>query len=96
MSGTEQRELSDLAGVGKETLKDFDLLGIHSVQELSGQSPRDLYDRMCALTNCRQDPCVYDVLACAIAQAEDPDLPAAECKWWTWSRRRKVSGPSDL
>lgn len=96
MSRTEQRELRDLAGVGKEFLKDFDLLGIHSVEELCGRSPRDLYDRMCGLTKSRQDPCVYDVFACAIAQAEDPNLPADECKWWTWSGRRKSTGPSDL
>jgi hypothetical protein len=33
-----------------------------------------------------------DVFACAIAQARDPDLPAAQCHWWYWSRRRKARG----
>lgn len=96
MSDTDQRQLADLAGVGPATLGDFELLGIESVHALRHQTPRDLFDRMCALTNSRQDPCVYDVFACAIAQSRDPQLPAEECKWWTWSTRRKLEGPHDI
>ncbi|MFT7485234.1 MAG: hypothetical protein ACI9F9_001081 [Candidatus Paceibacteria bacterium] len=96
MDRTDQRALGDLCGVGEATLEDFALLGISSVVQLREQDPRDLYDRMCAATASRQDPCVHDVFACAIAQAKDARLPKKECEWWTWSRRRKLEGPHDL
>ena len=53
-----------------------------------GRTPGRLYDRLCALTGGRQDPCVLDTFCCAVAQAKDPRLPAERRKWWWWSRRR--------
>ena len=92
MSKRDKRELGDLEGVGKATLGDFKLLGIESVSALANEDAMVLFQRMCELTNSRQDPCVYDVFACAIAQARDPELEASERKWWTWSRMRKAAG----
>ncbi len=96
MGKSDQRELSDLEGVGKATRGDFQLLGIDSVDALAQADPLVLFQRMCELTNSRQDPCVYDVFACAIAQAQDPNLAGEERKWWTWSRRRKAGGEPGL
>ncbi len=84
------RKLSDLAGVGKAFLKDFELLGIRNVDQLKKQDGRRLYERLCALTGTRQDPCVEDTLICAVAQARDPHLPAEQRQWWYWSRVRKA------
>lgn len=85
------RRLGDLAGVGPAFLKDFEMLGIRSVEQLKKQSGQKLYDRLCAMTGKCQDPCVLDTLNCAIAQARDPDLPAEQRAWWYWSRLRKTS-----
>jgi nucleotidyltransferase/DNA polymerase involved in DNA repair len=84
------RKLSDLAGVGKAFLKDFEALGIRNVDQLKKQDGRRLYDRLCEITGTRQDPCVEDTLVCAVAQARDPDLPAEQRQWWYWSRVRKA------
>ncbi len=83
------RHLKDLVSVGKATLKDFELLGITSVEQLAQQDARDLYQKMCTITGQRQDPCVEDVFAAAIAQAQDPKLPKEKCQWWYWSGVRK-------
>jgi hypothetical protein len=83
------RELGDLDGIGPAMLADFEQLGVRSVGDLARRDARDLYDRLCRITRSRQDPCVLDVFACAIAQARDPKLPAARRQWWWWSRRRK-------
>ena len=88
----DSRQLSDLHGIGKAMLKDFDLLGVHSFAELARQDGDDLYHRLCKLTNARQDPCVHDVFVCAVAQARNPELPRAQCDWWYWSGIRKKSG----
>ena len=83
------RELKNLASVGPAILRDFERLGIRSVKELSRQSPGKLYQRLGKLTRQPQDICVLDVFSAAVAQARNPRLPAEQCQWWYWSRRRK-------
>lgn len=86
------RQLSDLQGIGRAMLKDFDLLGVHSVSALAQCAGDELYHRLCKLTNTRMDPCVHDTFVCAVAQACNPQLPREQCDWWYWSAIRKNSG----
>src|SRR3954468_3647089 len=88
----EVRRLQDLHSVGPATIKDLELLGITSVEQLAGSNPRDLYLRLCAMTGVRQDPCDEDVFSASVAQARDPSLPLEQCRWWYWSQRRKTRG----
>ena len=86
------RKLSDLSGIGKAMLADFERLGIASVPDLAQAEAKDLYDRLCQLSGSRQDPCVYDTFRCAIEQARNPDLEPAKRNWWYWSGVRKAEG----
>jgi hypothetical protein len=90
---SDRRTLRDLESVGPATVRDLALLGITTVRALAREEPRDLYERLCAATGARQDPCVLDVFCAAVAQARAPDLPAPMRRWWFWSRIRKLSGP---
>ncbi len=85
----EARSLSDLMSVGPAAIGDLSVLGITSVEQLCGQEAQVLYDRLCERTGTHHDICMLDVFAAAIAQAEDPDLPAEQRSWWWWSRVRK-------
>ena len=87
------RRLRDLRSVGPATIADLALLGVTTVPALAAHEPQALYDALCAATGVRQDPCVLDVLAAAVAQARDPDLPAEQRDWWWWSRRRRAAAP---
>jgi hypothetical protein len=87
----EKRRLRDLVSVGPAMERDFEKLGIRSVPHLAEQDPERLYEKLSGLTGQRQDPCVLDVFRAAVAQARDPRLPAEQCQWWYWSRRRKES-----
>lgn len=87
---SDTRQLTDLFSVGPATIKDLRRLGITSVQQLALCEPRDLYERLCAATRQRHDPCCEDVFAAAIAQARNPHLEGDACRWWYWSRLRKV------
>ena len=89
---TEARQLSDLHGIGRAMLKDFDLLGVRSVSQLARCEGDELYHRLCQLTNTRMDPCVHDVFVCAVEQSRHPELPREQCDWWYWSGIRKKSG----
>ena len=83
------RELQELISVGPAMLRDFKRLGIRSVPQLAKQEPRKMYARLRRLTGQHQDICVLDVFEAAVAQARNPLLPAEQCQWWYWSRRRK-------
>jgi hypothetical protein len=89
---TQRRHLKDLISIGPAMLRDFDMLGIRSVAELAKQNPQRMYARLNRISGQRQDPCVLDVFCAAVAQAQNPRLPAEECQWWYWSRNRKQRG----
>ncbi|HYT22306.1 MAG TPA: helix-hairpin-helix domain-containing protein [Candidatus Polarisedimenticolia bacterium] len=84
------RRLEDLISIGPAMLRDFELLRIRSVAQLARQNPKRLYKRLNRLIGQRQDPCVLDVFCAAVAQAKNRRLPAEQCEWWYWSRKRKA------
>lgn len=84
-----QRRLEDLMSVGPAMLRDFELLGIRSVDQLMQQDPKRLYQRLCRISGQRHDICCLDVFSAAVAQARNPLLPPEHCQWWYWSRKRK-------
>jgi len=86
-----ERRLQDLISVGPAMLRDFEMLGIRSVAKLAHANPEQMYQRLCRLTGEHQDICCLDVFRAAVAQARDPLLPAEQCVWWYWSRRRKAA-----
>jgi hypothetical protein len=86
-----QRRLQDLVSVGPAMVRDFNVLGIHSVAQLSRRNPEKLYEKLCEITGHAQDICCLDVFRAAVAQAQNPRLPAEQCQWWYWSRQRKAN-----
>jgi Pathogenicity locus len=78
--------LSDLRNVGKAALADFQLLGIETVEQLAAEDADRLYDRLCALTNRRHDPCVHDVFSATIHQARTGEA----LDWWAFTPARKA------
>ena len=85
-----QRRLEDLISIGPAMLRDFEMLGIRSMAQLAKRNPKKMYARLSRLSGQRQDPCVLDTFCAAVAQARNPRLPAEQCQWWYWSRKRKV------
>jgi nucleotidyltransferase/DNA polymerase involved in DNA repair len=83
------RRLRDLISIGPAMLRDFELLGIRSVEQLAKQNPQRLYEKLARKTKQHQDICVLDVFQAAVAQAKNTRLPAEQCQWWYWSRKRK-------
>lgn len=77
--------LEELANVGKATRKDLALLSIHTVEQLAQCDPDDLYKRLCTITQTRHDPCVWDVFAAIIHEAQT-GIPSP---WWAWTKIRK-------
>jgi len=80
------KQLSDLKNVGKAVLADLALLEIESVEELARQEATSLFHELERLTNCRQDPCVWDVFAAIIHEAATGEAS----NWWDWTSKRKA------
>ncbi|HMD30882.1 MAG TPA: helix-hairpin-helix domain-containing protein [Candidatus Acidoferrales bacterium] len=86
-----QRQLADLVSIGPAMLRDFEMLGIRSVAQLARRDAQAMYETLCRKTGQVQDLCVLDTFTAAVAQARNPRLPARQCEWWYWSRRRKAA-----
>lgn len=87
---THERRLEDLVSVGPAMIRDFEMLGVHSVAQLARRSPEKLFEKLCEISGQAQDICCLDVFRAAVAQARNPRLPLEQCQWWYWSRRRKA------
>ena len=85
------KKLTDLVSVGPATEEDFHRLGITSPDQLVGRDARELYERLQLIIGQPLDPCCEDVFRAAIAQVENPDLPAEQRQWHYWSRVRKAA-----
>lgn len=79
------KELLNLKNIGKATLKDLELLGITTIEQLKVKDPSLLYQEIQVITGTRHDPCVWDVFAAIIHEAATGEgLP-----WWHFSTIRK-------
>jgi nucleotidyltransferase/DNA polymerase involved in DNA repair len=85
----EERKLGDLISIGPAMLRDFELLGIRSIEQLAKEDPKRMYEKLGRVARQHQDICVLDTFCAAVAQAKDPRLPAEQCEWWYWSKKRK-------
>ena len=79
-----KHELLTLQNVGKATLEDLQLLGIHTIQQLANADPDELFYRLEKITDKRQNPCVWDVFAAIIHEAKTGE----KTPWWQWSKVR--------
>jgi hypothetical protein len=76
-------ELTQVPHVGPKTAADLQRIGITAIDELRGQDPDLLFERLCA-TEGVHDICSRDVFASAIHYAETGRSRA----WWLFSRDR--------
>ena len=88
---SDARPLSALRSVGPAALEDLRRLGVADVEELARCNPQALYTDLCRIKGQQVDICCLDVFNCAVAQAQNPHLPAEQCDWFWWSRQRKAA-----
>jgi len=81
-----KKNLSDLKNVGKATLLDLNILGIHSVDELLHRDATQLFEQLEKQTGQRQDPRMWDVFAAIIHEAKTGEPTS----WWSWTAQRKI------
>ncbi|MDH5302404.1 MAG: helix-hairpin-helix domain-containing protein [Gammaproteobacteria bacterium] len=79
------KRLTDIPNIGKAMERDFQHIGIHRPADLIGCDPYQLYQRLCEITQVRQDPCVLDTFMAAV----DFMAGGTPKKWWEFTAERK-------
>jgi len=80
-----QSPLSCLRNVGPATLKDLQILGITTIEQLARADPHHLYEQLQELTGVKHDPCVLDVFMAIVHEART----GKKTNWWDWTPLRK-------
>lgn len=79
-----EKDLKNIPGVGKNMEQHFFNIGIHTIDDLVGADPEELYEKDCLFKGFRDDRCVLYVYRLAVYyannQVHDPD----KLKWWNW------------
>jgi len=81
---TALKALTVIPGVGKSLAADLIQLGYYKVEDLKGQDPQKMYERLSELSGGPQDRCVLYVFRCAVYFAQEPHPDPELLKWWNW------------
>ena len=86
-TAAECRVLEELPNIGPSLAADLRLIGIAAPADLRGKDAFVLYQKLCAATGERQDPCVLDTfMAATDFMGGSPPAP-----WWHYTAKRKAS-----
>jgi len=77
-------ELQVIPGVGEKTAEDLWELDIHSVGDLRGKDPEELYLKLCDNVGMKIDRCMLYVFRCAVYYASNEEHDPQLLKWWNW------------
>ena len=85
-SAADCKALEQLPNIGPSLAADLRLIGIHEPRELRGKDAFVLYQKLCAATGQRQDPCVLDTFMAVV----DFMRGAPAAPWWAYTAQRKA------
>ena len=80
-----ENDLRQLPNVGPAVARMLTRLGVERADDLRGQDPERLFQRLCDLDGTRHDPCLLDTFVAVVDYANG--APARP--WWYYSRMRK-------
>jgi predicted RecB family nuclease len=84
---TKKDELQEIPGVGTAIAQDLRQIGITTVDQLRGNDPQKLYERLCDFQAQPVDRCMLYVLRSAVYYASNSDPDPELLKWWNWKDR---------
>ena len=85
-TAAECQVLEHLPNIGPSLAADLRLIGIQHPKELRGKDAFVLYQKLCAATGQRHDPCVLDTFMAAT----DFMGGAPAAPWWHYTAQRKA------
>jgi hypothetical protein len=85
-SAAECKTLEQLPNIGPSLAANLRLIGVTDPRQLRGKDAFVLYQKLCAATGQRQDPCVLDTFMAAT----DFMSGAPAAPWWKYTPQRKA------
>lgn len=82
----------EIINVGPATTRDFKQMGYKKPQDLIGQTPLRLYQKLCRMNGKFYDPCVLDVFM-ATVDYMNGNRPR---QWWDYTAERKHQYSNDI
>lgn len=80
-------DLKIIPGIGKRIEQHLMNIGIHTVQDLRGRDPEELYLQDCLFKGFQEDRCILYVFRLAVYYAEHTVHEPEKLKWWYWKER---------
>ena len=77
-------DLLKIPGVGKNIAQDLRNIGIHTIEELKGRDPEEIYRLDCLKKGYLEDRCQLYVFREAVYFAEQEEHDPEKLKWWNW------------
>jgi hypothetical protein len=77
-------DLCRIPGVGEKLAQMLSALGYARVDDLRGEDPEQMYQRLMALRGEHVDRCVLYVFRCAVYFASNRVHEPQKLKWWYW------------
>ncbi len=84
MGDKDSKVLEQIPGVGRKIARDLWDMDIHSVQDLDGRDPEELYFELCTRMGMQVDRCMLYVFRCAVYYASNTEHDPELLKWWNW------------
>lgn len=77
-------DLQNIPGVGSNMEQHFFDIGIHTIDDLIGADPEELFLRDCSVKGLQDDRCVLYVFRLAVYYANNAVHEPEKLKWWNW------------
>lgn len=82
-------ELWKIPGIGPNIKADLEAIGIHSIADLRGKDPEELYRLNCLRKGHQEDRCQLYVYRMVVYYAKTPDAKTPDpypdrLRWWLW------------
>jgi len=77
-------KLRKIPGIGPKMEEDLHQLGYQCVEQLAGEDPEKMYQRLMQLHGAHIDRCVLYVFRCAVYFASNSVHEPLKLKWWYW------------
>ena len=77
-------DLLKIPGVGKNIAQDLRNICIHTIEELKGRDPEEIYRLDCLKKGYLEDRCQLYVFRCAVYYAAHSSHESEKLKWWYW------------
>lgn len=82
------KQLQVIPGIGKACALDLWNIGIRRVEDLEGQNPALLYNKLNLTTGVVHDICMLYTFRCAVYYATEAMPQQEKLNWWYWKDKK--------